>query len=88
MPQWNFYYTSTTILLQCSHHSVEMQLPFSCDATTVQLQYSRRSVMVKEKGYFTIVVKAIPSYQGKVRQNMHFSIKRLEKGAKIGVFQL
>ena len=88
MPQWNFYYTSTTVLLQCNHHSVEMQLPFSCDATTVQLQYSGHLVAVENKCYFTIVVKAIPAYQGKVRQNMHFSIKKLEKGGKIGVFQL
>ena len=76
MPQWNIYYTATTVLLQRNHHSVEMQLPFSCDATTVQLQYSRRSVMVKEKGYFTIAVMAIPCFQEKVRQNMHFSIKK------------
>jgi hypothetical protein len=52
------------------------------------LQYSGHLVAVENKCYFTIVVKAIPSYQGKVHQNMHFSIKKLEKGGKTGIFQL
>ncbi|UKK48282.1 hypothetical protein L6475_13945 [Prevotella sp. E9-3] len=40
--------------LYYNHRSIAMQPPFSCNTTTIQLQYSGRSVMVKEKCYFTI----------------------------------
>jgi len=65
-----------------------MQPPFYCNATTIQLQYSGRSVAVKNKCYFTIAAKTIPSYQEKMRQNMHFSMKKQEKREKTSVFQL
>ncbi len=88
MLQWYFSYTVITVLLQCNHHSVAIQPPFYCNATTILLQYNGRSIEVKNKCYFIIVVKTIQSYQEKVRQNMRFSMKKQEKKGKMGIFQL
>ncbi|UKK47941.1 hypothetical protein L6475_12100 [Prevotella sp. E9-3] len=59
----NFYDAAMVLQLYRNYHSAIMQPPFSCNTTTVQLQYSGHSVTVKNKCYFTIVVKSIPSYQ-------------------------
>jgi len=65
-----------------------MQPPFYCNATTVLLQYNGRSIAVKNKCYFTITVKPIPSYHERTRKNIHFSMKKQEKRGKMDIFQL